>query len=203
MKKLFLFDIDHVLVHPPSYGANHTLEEAGLDVSWTSSFFLAYYDDCQRGNIDLVEVLTPYLKTCGWTKSTKEFLNEWFSYEYHLDEELLTYIQTLREQGFSCVINSDQEKYRKHYILEILNFSNLFDASYCSCDVGYLKQDEKRFEIVYDDIVKQFGRVEKDEIFFVDDQQKNVDVAKKFGIDAVVYKSNEKTIKEIERRIKI
>ncbi|PIR75221.1 MAG: hypothetical protein COU34_03910, partial [Candidatus Magasanikbacteria bacterium CG10_big_fil_rev_8_21_14_0_10_43_9] len=59
----------------------------------------------------------------------------------------------------------------------------------------------KRFEIVYDDIVKQFGAIKKEEIFYIDDQEKNIAVAKNFGIDAVLYESSEKTMKEIEKRI--
>ena len=201
MTKLFLFDIDHVLVHPPSYGANHTLEEAGLDVSWKEDFFRNFYQDCQRGKKDLIDVLTPYLTQCGWKKSTEDFLNAWFTYEHHVDNELLSYIQTLRGKGYHCMINSDQESYRKKYILEQMNFAHLFDGCYFSFDIGYLKDDVTRFEIVFDDIVKKFGPVEKEEIFYVDDQEKNVSIAKEFGIDAIVYESTEKTTEEIKKRI--
>ncbi|PJC52911.1 MAG: hypothetical protein CO030_00410 [Candidatus Magasanikbacteria bacterium CG_4_9_14_0_2_um_filter_42_11] len=201
MTKIFLFDIDHVLVHPPSYGATYTLDHAGLDSLWTTDFFAMYYEQCQQGKKDLIDSLTPYLTQCGWQKSTEDFLHAWFTYEHHPDMKLLEYIQTLREKGYSCIINSDQEPNRKQYILEEMNFKHLFDAFYFSCDIEYLKQDVKRFEIVYDDIVKQFGAIKKEEIFYIDDQEKNIAVAKNFGIDAVLYESSEKTMKEIEKRI--
>jgi len=201
MTKIFLFDIDKVLVHAPGYGANHTLEEAGLDVSWKEDFFRDFYKDCQRGTVDIKEVLSPYLEKAGWKKSVEAFLRSWFVYEHHPDTALLDFIQTLRAKGLPCIINSDQEPNRKQYILEEMNFKHLFDAFYFSCDIGYLKQDVKRFEIVYDDIVKQFGAIKKEEIFYIDDQEKNIAVAKNFGIDAVLYESSEKTMKEIEKRI--
>ncbi|PIZ94149.1 MAG: hypothetical protein COX82_01310, partial [Candidatus Magasanikbacteria bacterium CG_4_10_14_0_2_um_filter_41_10] len=59
----------------------------------------------------------------------------------------------------------------------------------------------KRFEIVYDDIVKQFGAIKKEEIFYIDDQEENVSIAKEFGMDAIVYESSEKVIQEINNRI--
>jgi len=201
MTKIFLFDIDHVLLHPQSYGATYTLDQAGLDSSWTAEFFPTYYEQCQRGEKDLIEELTPYLQKCGWKESTEAFLQQWFTYENHPNKALLDYIQTLREKGYICAINSDQEPYRKKFILEDMNFGNVFDGFYFSCDIGYLKEEAERMRIVYDDIVKHYGPVEKHEIFYVDDQQKNIDIAKEFGIDAVLYESTQKTIEEIEERI--
>jgi putative hydrolase of the HAD superfamily len=109
-------------------------------------------------------------------------LEYWFSGDVELDEEVLAVAQTLRQKGIECYLATDQEKYRKEYLMQRLE--GTLDGFWFSCDLGCSKDKPEFFK----EILAQWeDRFKPEDIAYWDDDQKNVAVAKALGIDAHFY----------------
>ena len=74
-------------------------------------------------------------------------------------------------------------------------FDELFDENICSCEVGVSKPSEEIFRIA----IETCG-VRPDEVVFVDDTPENVEGAKNFGMDSILFESADQLRKEFVRR---
>ncbi len=79
-------------------------------------------------------------------------------------------------------------------MLDKMGFAKSFDKTYASAHLGSKKPDHDFFQ----KILNELDNVEKNEIFFFDDDEENVQSAKEFGINAEVYTSFEDFKKAIE-----
>lgn len=201
MKKIFLFDADGVLIIPPGYGVSHALFSAGLSEEVFFPLFKGPYQDCQRGTKDLKEVVVPYLNESGWKHSVDSFLRQWFTYEHHIDEALMELVEQIRKRGKFVYLFSDQEKYRGDFILHEMHFEDFFDGAFLSHTVGYLKNDIRRFEDAFEKLEAIHPGLKASDIFFIDDAVENVEVARSYGIDAVLYADQKQAITEIQKRL--
>lgn len=183
MIKHILFDADGVLVHGDMFSL--VLEDRyGISHETTQPFYQGIFNDSLVGKADLREIIEPYLKEWGWPKTIDEYLEEWFSYEHVLDEEIIACIQKLRAKGIGCYVATNQEKYRAQYMIDRMGFKDSFDKLYASAHLGILKPALE----YYDRVVKDIG-AKKDEVLFWDDRMENVVAAKKFGIHAEFFDS--------------
>lgn len=183
MIKHILFDADGVLVHGEMF--SRQLEER-YDISHetTQPFYQGIFAESLTGKVDLKEIIEPYLKEWGWPKTVDDYLEEWFSYEHVLDEEIIAYIQKLRAKGIGCYVATNQEKYRAQYMIDRMGFKDSFDKLYASAHLGTQKPDLEYFEKILKDL-----HAKKDEVLFWDDRLENVAAAKKFGIHAEFFES--------------
>ncbi|TXG77927.1 HAD family hydrolase [Candidatus Dojkabacteria bacterium] len=190
MIKYLLLDADGVIINPPYMFSTKLAKEYGITLEMTSDFFTGIFVECIEGRADLKEVLPPYLKEWGWSKTVEDFIDYWFQSEHDIDKELVKYVQEVRSKGIKCFVATNQEKHRAEYMLNELGFTNSFDKVYASSGLGYKKPDQMFFNKILSDL----GKVNKKEILFWDDTVKNVESAKMFGINAEVY-SNYKDFK--------
>jgi len=187
MIKVLLFDADGVTITPPGYGSTYAAQQAGLGVTDLQSFFTKEFVACKQGKADLKVEIQPYLNRIGWKKSVDEFLQTWFAYENVVDERMFVEIKELRNKGVFCALTTDQEKYRKDFLLYEMNFQEKFDLLYVSSDIGFSKQEQDYFLYVFSDVnTKRI--VQKDEVLLIDDTPHVIDAAKEFGIHAELYK---------------
>jgi putative hydrolase of the HAD superfamily len=201
MKKIFLFDADGVLVIPESYGANYAMKKAGLDPSVLVELFHGQFKECSAGKMDLKDILAPLLVKWGYPHTIEEFLNDWFTHEHVYHQALIEYIQTLREDGYLCYLATDQEKYRAQFMIHTMQICSYVDGAYFSHAVGATKSDVEFYNFIHRDLEARWGRVDLSDIFFIDDDEKNVQLARSCGIDAVLYENQTQTIEEIQKRI--
>ncbi|MCC6323624.1 HAD-IA family hydrolase [Candidatus Nomurabacteria bacterium] len=184
MIKVILFDADGVLVNGERFSV--VLErEHGISINKTLPFFNGEFQNCLIGNADLKETVEPHLSDWGWEQGTDAFLDYWFNAEHTINEELIEYIQELRQKGIQCFVATNNEKYRFGYMLDKMGFAKSFDKTYSSAHLGSKKPDLEFFQKIYNEL----ENVGKDEILFIDDDHKNVENAKEFGINAEIYQS--------------
>jgi len=187
MIKVLLCDADGVTITPPSFGSAYALERVGLDANILKLFFQNEFNACKQGKADLKYEIKPYLDKVGWQKSVDEFLHTWFEYENVVDERLFEEIEKLRKQGVFCALTTDQEKYRKEYVLYNMKFKEKFDTYYISSDLHISKGQQDFFEYVFRDISEQIVHVKKDEVLMIDDTEDVIHTAKQYGFHAELY----------------
>ena len=184
--KAILFDVDNVIITPPGYGANFTLESEGLSNIDVSEFFHGVFLECQKGEKDLKEELKPFLDKWGYKKTADEFLKNWFDYENCINEKMVKKIQEYRKSGIICALATRQEKYRLAYIYDVMKLNGIVDKTYASCNIGYTKPQREYFEYILNDL-----KFEPEKVLFWDNELSNVKGAQELGINAEVYEGFE------------
>ena len=175
MVSALVFDVDGVLVHPWRFQS--TLErDHGITPAMTSPFFRGPFLECMEGRADVVEVLPDYLTSWGWTGSASGFMDTWLAAENAPDEAVLSIVKKTRENGVPCFVASSQERRRARYLSIEMNFSQLFDGQFYSCDIGLAKPAEVFFRAV----AQLLGRSGAELLFF-DDALANVEGARAAG----------------------
>jgi putative hydrolase of the HAD superfamily len=170
-----VFDVDGVLVYTGSFGRRLTREH-GVSPAELQEFFHGPFRRCMQGEADLRDELAPHLERWSWPGSPETFLAAWFEADSRCDPALLSEVARLREAGIRCHLASNQEPLRAAYLEGPMGFGQLFDATFFSCRLGV----RKPHAAFYRRVRAALG-VPADSLLFLDDQQKNVDAARKAG----------------------
>ncbi|MCE2962272.1 MAG: hypothetical protein ACK5UE_10930 [Chitinophagales bacterium] len=190
---LFLFDIDGV-INISTYFTEKYTEEFGVEMAVFDDFFKNEFPFTLTNETDLLSILPKYLATWKWDKSPEEFLAYWFQNDVKIDKELLLIIRHYRSLGIKIGMASQQEKYRKDFLLSLDGLGEEFDCFYFSCDLGYLKSDRKFYETLLEN--------ESSPIFFWDDTPAVVEKANQCGFQAYLYHDNQKLKQQIDDILK-
>lgn len=188
--KVILFDVDGVLIRLPYY-VSKKLERQGYknaEQSLNSFFNGEDYYKCLEGKTDAKEMIMPYLKKFDWDDAVEAYFIKQFQFEEkYLDPNLISLVSKLKNQNIRCCLGTDQEKTRAKFLLNDMNFQNIFDRYYISCYIGYRKCQDGFWIHVLEDIKKEFKEIKTDEIVFFDDLQINIEAALKSGIQAFLF----------------
>lgn len=195
VSKILLFDADGVIIRPRhKYFSEKFSEDYNVPLSEVTSFFKTEYKKSAIGEVDIKNVLPPYLQKWGWNKSVEEFLTYWFESERDLDTQIVKLIQELRKKGVKCYLVSDNEKNRADYLMKNLNLKDSFDGAFFSHQLGTTKSDPAFFE----KILKSLS-LDPANVVYWDDDSKNVEVARSVKIDAYQYGDYGEFIRKMDK----
>ncbi len=197
MIKAILFDADGVLLNGEKF-SRVLAKEKGLTEETTHEFFKGPFKDTIVGKKDLRDILPPFLAKWNWQGGVDAFLQYWFESEHKIDEALIGYIQELRAKNIMCYVATNQEKNRIEYMLKNMGFADAFDGVFASSHIGHKKPTVQFYEMVVASL-----KLKKDQIMFWDDTEKNVDVAKHFGIHAELYTDFENFVTKMQSDYKL
>jgi putative hydrolase of the HAD superfamily len=195
--KAILFDADGIVIDSGHFSRIYT-QKFNIKMEKMLPFFDGIFQDCKRGQADIKKELEPYLKEWKWEKGVEEFLNFWFEIENNIITEGIEIIEYLKMRGVKCYLVTDQEINRTNFIRNEMGLKNIFDNIYSSAEIGYLKSEPEFYQYVLNDL-----GFEKREILFIDDRQKNIDIAKKIGLNNSYLANNSDEVKEILKNMKI
>lgn len=109
-----------------------------------------------------------------------------------LDRELLEFIRMLRRR-YKVGLLSNAFSDLRHYLTEVWQLSELFDAIIISAEVGVMKPDERIYRLA----LEQLG-VSPEQAVFLDDFERNVQGAKKVGMKAIHFRGPEQARRELQ-----
>lgn len=90
-------------------------------------------------------------------------------------------LDNLKSQGFTLAILSNVRKEQTEF-LKKLGYYKDFDLLVFSCETGVEKPDPKAYEILVQKL-----HLPKENCLFIDDEPENVNGARSFGMDSILY----------------
>ncbi len=130
------------------------------------STFNLFYDFFKKYNVKITE---------------EKFWNLWLT-NFKVNQEIVDFALSLKKEGKKLGILSDTFFERAEYMRQNLRWIKEFDYVLFSCDFGFTKNNPKLFQILVDK-----SGIKPEEIFFIDDDEDNVEVAKILGIRGVKF----------------
>ena len=180
--KAILFDADGVTIKESRRFSEVLAEQYDIPLEKISLFFENEFKDCLVGRADVKEALAKYVESWGWKGTVDDLMAFWFTVGNEIDGPVAQAIKRLRAEGVSCYLVTNQETYRGQHLCRM--FDGLFDGAFVSGDIGCKKDETAFFEHVFNHV----GRgLEKHEMLLIDDDIKNVEAARKFGISTIHY----------------
>lgn len=185
--KVALFDVDGVLIIPPRLFSEQYCEHYNVDPVTQGQFYATKeFKDASTGKYDLIDAIRLHNDKWQWDGDPEELMKMWFDSESSPNDELLGVIDDLRKGQTGVYLATQQEKYRKQYLMEQV-FDDKFDGIFCTCDIGYGKHEEYYWAAVLKQLMSIYPDVKPEQIVYFDDRQSLVDMAAVFGIDAHLY----------------
>lgn len=132
---------------------------------------------CLTGEHELVDVLSPVVARHRIGESPEQLAARWL--EIELDPRRLALVDALRHRGITCVLATNQQRYRGAHMRAAMHLDRHFDHAFYSYEVGLAKPDPAFFELILARIVQP-----PEAVMFVDDLPGNVRGARRLGIDA-------------------
>jgi len=127
--------------------------------------------------------------------NTKIIKKEWYE-GYILDENIFNLLKKLKNK-YKIIAFSGNIKSKVEYLDKKYHFRRYFDDEIYSYDYCFNKKEKKSFEI----LMKKSGN-KPEEILLIDDGEKHINLAKKLGINAVIYQTGKiKKLEEALRRL--
>ncbi|NDK08092.1 HAD-IA family hydrolase [Candidatus Gracilibacteria bacterium] len=180
-----IFDADGVVINSELFSTQYQ-RQYNVTNEEMLPFYLGIFKETIVGNADLKEILIPWLPKWKYNKSVEEFINLWFRAEHSIDEKIVGSIKKIQAKGIKCFLATNQEKYRTKYMREEMGFDNIFDSVYSSCEIGFKKPDSEFYIKVLEKIKNEY-KIDKNEIIFFDDSEKNVLSANDVGLKSYHY----------------
>jgi putative hydrolase of the HAD superfamily len=194
MIKAVIFDADGVLVDS-TYLTTRLLNPPERQWKWSKDlkvsretleqFFGGVFQDCLVDKADLKEEIAKVAQQWNWGGTIDELIEYWFHEEFNrVDTRFEPIIADLRKQGIITALGTNNEKYRTQDLVEKKGIGKWMDKVFSSGRMGKKKPDQEFFA----HICQELG-LEPHEIEFWDDDLKNIEGAKKHGMNAYHFAS--------------
>lgn len=187
MKKIACFDLDGVVVHEHQPFSQRLIEKQGSEIiPAVNDFFENHFGKVMTGSAGLIESLEPYLERFHWSGDVESLLSFWFDGEKSPNNEVLNIVENVRGRNIATYLVTDNPKERVvEYWEDFLG--QYFAGRYVSGETGLKKSKVA----LWDMIAKESGVV-KEAIFFTDDDEENIEIARFAGVHAVLFTGAQK-----------
>lgn len=128
--------------------------------------------------------------SANWTQSFKSVMKEAIG----VNPQMYILVEELRKQHIPVALLSNIDK-RLSNLIRDFKFYEPFHPCLLSCEIGAEKPDPKAYEILLAHL-----NLPAKEIVFIDDRPENIEVAKKMGLDAILFESEDQLRAELSKR---
>ncbi|MDO8492991.1 MAG: hypothetical protein Q7S19_00380 [bacterium] len=188
--KVIIYDNDGMICHSGRFSDSYS-KEFGIEMDIMSPFFEGPFKNCLVGKADLKEELEKVLDIWNWKGTANQLLDYWFSVGSTLDEKVFPTISKFKDQGLIVCLATNQEKYRKEYLVTKFGYDKVFNEIFSSAELGAYKNSEKGLQKTFDILKDKYGIEDRDEIMYWDDREGNVEHINQFGMNGQHYKNYE------------
>ena len=106
-------------------------------------------------------------------------------------------IQNLKSRGYNVYYLSNYSHYVMYKNPAALDFLPYIDGGVFSCDIHITKPDRR----IYETLAKKYNLVPS-ECVFIDDLQTNIDGAKAFGFEGILFRNYEQAVNDLNALLK-
>jgi HAD superfamily hydrolase (TIGR01509 family) len=142
------------------------------------SLLKKYFLPADVGEISNKELMKGLSTLIG--KSTEDVEKEFYSM-VHIQKDVVAYIEKLKKSHHVILCSNASADFPRKIIRDN-HLDYLFDDIIISSEIGYRKPDVKFFEKCL--LVSQ---CKKEEVIFIDDNTRNIEAAKNFGVHAILF----------------
>lgn len=103
-----------------------------------------------------------------------------------INENVLNIAKELKKKGYKIYILSNEAREWMEYKIRKFKLDKIFEKVYCSAFLGISKPDPEIFKKVLSEL-----KIGPQDILFIDNQEKNIEVAKSLGIKTILFTSPE------------
>ena len=179
-EKVYIFDYGKVIEKPmdteklyKSLKCNVTYEE--FLEQWSNP---KNYMESFKGIISYEEKIKRSIKTCKCNRDEKEYFEAYKNAKTGYYQDTIDIIKELKKDGNKVYLLSNLAEIDYKIFKEEFDMS-LFDGLFLSYEMHKVKPEKEIFE----EVINKLGKSPND-IIFLDDKEKNVEEAKKCGINA-------------------
>ena len=185
--KAIIYDNDGMVTHGGRFSEEYT-KEFRVDTVVIAPFFEGPLKKCQVGIADLKEELAKVVDAWRWKGTVDELMQYWFAIGDTPHEDVYASISKLKEQGLVVCLATNNEKYRTQYLIRKLAYDKIFDEVFSSAELGAYKQSAEGAEKIYQRLKGKYGILDKEEILYWDDREKNVENLNIMGFNTQQYR---------------
>lgn len=195
MIKTVIFDIGNVLTYFQwekfyrGFGFSETVYEKLVQATVMNEA----WDELDRGKLTTAEVIDLFIK------NAPDIANEIYQVFENVNEivikadHAIPWITSLKEKGYQVLVLSNFSEKVYEDCGEALSFLPYTDGGILS----YKDKVVKPMPEIYQILLERY-QLQADECVFVDDLQRNIDAAKKFGIHTVLFTEYEKAVEDLK-----
>ncbi len=188
--RAILFDADGVIFVPKRF-SEQLENDFGISREKTKPFFDGPYQECKLGKADVKEQLSKIIVDWGWQGSVEDLMEYWFKVGSDLNKAMIQLVGALQTRGVKCYLATNNEKYRIDYLWKKVGLEKIFDGLFVSSTMGHTKDEPAFFEQVFRTLRSDMPEVKREEILFVDHDQKNLMAAHRVEIEIHHYQGIE------------
>lgn len=187
MEKIYVFDLGNVIVRPMNIKKLYEMLECKISYEEFSNYFKndKSVENVHKGLISTEEHINKILKFSGSNKTIDEYISIFIGpIRNGLFEDTIEIIDNLKKNNKKiCMLSNlreiDFKWFEKQYDI------NNFDKLYLSYEMHLLKPNKD----IYEQMLKDLNTDAKN-IYFFDDNQDNINSAKKIGINSYCVTGN-------------
>ena len=178
MKKIFVFDMGHVILKPSNLRGMYNLTDSNISYSDFKNLF--YHSnlaqDVYKGIID-DDTFFSYLKLLsGTNKNISELKKLYLKFKGTCYDDVIEIIQKMKDKGHKVCLLSNLKVIDYEYLASIMDLS-IFDQLFLS----YLLKSAKPEKEIYQKVINTLGT---NQFYFFDDSLDNINAALSLGINA-------------------
>ncbi len=192
-----VFDFGQVLTHIQNGQSLKKLASiTGLDPKDFTERYRMFREPYDRGKVIGREYWSNVIGTKGEAitdnlieELIKEDMQSWFS----LNREMISWIESLKESGIKRAILSNMPPELGQEVYSgMKDLVALFDTIVFSFETGYVKPESEIYEICLKKVSLSPG-----EVLFIDDDERNIEGARKLGINTFLFVPGKTKTREI------
>lgn len=194
MIKAFLFDNDGVITAASSGNeiSRRLATSLGVGVDTANSLMMSVWPDFTVGKLSEEQFWDSIQKQSGQTIAPEQRAI-WKTWEELMPQSaILKLIRGLRGSGYKVGMVSNVIPNTEALIREHGGYDE-FDFTVLSCKVGYSKPNPKVYELA----LQQLGGIRPEEVVFLDDQDRNLVLARELGMQTILVESEQQAITEV------